>query len=266
MSDLLFLNDLEVDSSGSIISVKPRVRDNFSRENQYFYIYFDVYSRKVPATLNIKYEFTDFEDEVELDTTLVTSVKKPVTSQIFRIDKTRLTKNRYRLQVEVDNGDDDISRTKGLSFYWVTSPETSEDLTLAIRQMRYMGITDSISYYEDADYEDQKRFFDAFWRKRDPNPDSEVNELMVEYYNRINYANRQFSNFNEGGWLTDRGRILVKFGPPDDIERHPFEIDTYPYEIWRYFTQSQQRIFVFEDRTGFGDYRLRPEYMDEEFR
>ena len=90
-----------------------------------------------------------------------------------------------------------------------------------------------------------------------------MNELMVEYYNRINHANREFSNFNEGGWLSDRGRILVKFGQPDDIERHPFEIDTYPYEIWRFY--SLRKIFIFADRTGFGDFRLLPEYMDEEF-
>jgi GWxTD domain-containing protein len=263
LSDLLFLNDLEVDSSGSVISVKPRVRDNFSRESQFFYIYFDVYSRKVPAALDIKYEFYDMEGEVKFDSTVVATVKKPVTSQIFRIDKRTLSGNRYRIRVEVDNGEDDVERAKGFSFYWVTAPETQEDISLAIRQMRYLGMSDSISYYEDAEYSEQRRFFESFWRKRDPNPDSEVNELMVEYYNRINYANREFSNFDEGGWLTDRGRILVKFGQPDDIERHPFEIDTYPYVIWRYY--SLRKIFVFTDRTGFGDYRLLPEYMDEEF-
>jgi len=263
LSDLLFLNDLEVDSSGSVISVKPRVRDNFSRESQFFYIYFDAYSRNVPAALDIKYEFFDMGGEVQLDTTVVATVKKPVTSQIFRIDKKTLSGNRYRVRVEVDNGDDDVERSKGFSFYWITTPETEEDISLAIRQMRYLGMSDSISNYEDAEYSEQRRFFEAFWRTRDPNPDSEVNELMVEYYNRINYANREFSNFDEGGWLTDRGRILVKFGQPDDIERHPFEIDTHPYVIWRYY--SLRKIFVFADRTGFGDYRLLPEYMDEEF-
>jgi GWxTD domain-containing protein len=263
LSDLLFLNDLEVDSSGSVISVKPRVRDNFSRESNYFYIYFDVYSRKVPATLDIKYEFIDSEGDVQLDTVLVANVKKPVTSQIFKIDKHWLSGNRYRCRVEVDNGDENRESTKGFSFYWVATPETTEDISLAIRQMRYLGVPDSIDKYEDAAYDEQKQFFDSFWRSRDPNPNTEVNELMVEYYNRINHANREFSNFNEGGWLSDRGRILVKFGQPDDIERHPFEIDTYPYEIWRFY--SLRKIFIFADRTGFGDFRLLPEYMDEEF-
>ena len=153
--------------------------------------------------------------------------------------------------------------SRRFSFYWVTTPETSEDISLAIKQMRYLGIPDSISRYEEAPYPEQRQFFEHYWDARDPNPDTEINELMVEYYQRVNLANREFSNFNEGGWLSDRGRILIKFGQPDDIERHPFEIDTYPYEVWRYY--ALRKIFVFADRTGFGDYRLLPEYLDQEF-
>ena len=65
------------------------------------------------------------------------------------------------------------------------------------------------------------------------------------------------------GWRTDRGRIYIKFGPPDDIERYPFEMGTYPFEIWRYY--SLRKVFVFVDRTGFGDYYLHPDYYDEEY-
>ena len=86
---------------------------------------------------------------------------------------------------------------------------------------------------------------------------------MEEYFRRVNYANREYSNFNEGGWLSDRGRILIKFGYPDDIERHPYELDSVPYVIWRYY--SLRKVFVFADRSGFGDYRLLPEYMNYEF-
>ena len=263
LSDILFLNDLEVDSSGSVISVKPRVRDNFSRESDYFYIYFDSYVNEVPALLNIRYEFINQEGDTELDTTTIEKSAKPVTSHIFRVNKKWLKNNRYRLRLTVENDDEEKEMSKGLSFYWINSPETGDDITLALKQMRYLGIMDSLDKYEDAPFAEQRRFFEAFWRSRDPNPNTVINELMVEYYSRVNYANREFSNFNEGGWLSDRGRILIKFGQPDDIERHPFEIDTYPYEVWRYY--SLRKIFVFADRTGFGDYRLLPEYMEQEF-
>jgi hypothetical protein len=86
---------------------------------------------------------------------------------------------------------------------------------------------------------------------------------MEEYFSRVNYANREFSSFSDDGWLSDRGRILIKFGMPDDVERHPFEIDRYPFVVWRYYTL--RKTFLFSDRTGFGDYRLDPRYQTEEF-
>ena len=79
----------------------------------------------------------------------------------------------------------------------------------------------------------------------------------------MNYANEHFSGLAMDGWLTDRGRIFIKFGPPDDIERHPFELETRPYEIWRYY--SLRKVFLFQDYTGFGDYRLHPDYVNVEY-
>ena len=263
ISDLLFLNNLEIDSSGNVISVKPRVKENFSRESDNFYIYLDVYSKKVPSDLTLRYRFLNSREESEYDSTITSHVTKPVTSHIFKVQKQLLPGNSYRCMVEVENDEDDTEGSRYLSFYWVTAPETGEDISLAMKQMRYLGIPDSIDQYEDAPYPEQRRFFDKFWAARDPNPDTAINELMVEYYQRVNLANREFSNFNEGGWLSDRGRILIKFGQPDDIERHPFEIDTYPFEVWRYY--ALRKIFVFADRTGFGDFRLLPEYLDQEY-
>ena len=112
-------------------------------------------------------------------------------------------------------------------------------------------------------YPQQLEFFKAFWKSLDPNPQTEKNELMDEYYKRVNYANENFSNMGMEGWRTDRGRILIKFGFPDDIERHPFEAGTYPYEIWRYY--DLRKVFLFIDRTGFGDYVLHPNYYDMEY-
>jgi len=91
-----------------------------------------------------------------------------------------------------------------------------------------------------------------------------MNQLKNEYFKRVNFANRNFTAFGTEGWLTDRGRILIKFGYPDDIERHPFDMNSKPYEIWRYY--NLRKVFLFVDRTGFGDYRLHPDYIDMEYR
>lgn len=94
----------------------------------------------------------------------------------------------------------------------------------------------------------------AFWLSRDPTPGTERNEVRDDFYQRVDQANRQYSLGARPGWRTDRGRIYIKYGPPDEIERHPFEPDYRAYEIWYYYAEGVK--FMFMDVHGFGDYRL----------
>ena len=80
--------------------------------------------------------------------------------------------------------------------------------------MRYILPYDSLSKYKDADLEAKQTYFKRFWKERDPNPKTPNNELKDEYFRRINYANRNYTAFGQPGWITDRGRILIKFGFP----------------------------------------------------
>lgn len=87
------------------------------------------------------------------------------------------------------------------------------------------------------DQEARQEFIDDFWKKRDPDPDTEVNEFKEEFFSRIKYAN---DRFKEGipGWKTDRGRIYIYFGPPDKIEREPFLVNrpgVQGYLLWVYY-------------------------------
>jgi len=94
--------------------------------------------------------------------------------------------------------------------------------------------------------EERDKFIEAFWDRRNPNPDSEDNEFKDEHYRRIEYANEHFAAGVQG-WRTDRGRIYIVFGPADEVESHPSggqyerpieegggETSTYPFEDWRY--------------------------------
>lgn len=69
---------------------------------------------------------------------------------------------------------------------------------------------------EDAERE---AFIERFWRRRDPDPSTEINEFKEEHYRRIRYANERFSNEGRPGWKTQRGRVYIIHGPPDDV-RH----------------------------------------------
>jgi len=119
--------------------------------------------------------------------------------------------------------------------------------------------------------EERENFIEQFWRRRDPNPDTEENEYREQYYERIAYANEHFSS-GVPGWRTDRGRVYIAWGKPDSIESHPSggaydrpsyegggSTTTYPFEIWfyRHLDGVGDGLEIeFVDPTGTGEYRL----------
>ncbi len=119
--------------------------------------------------------------------------------------------------------------------------------------------------------EERDQFIEAFWQRRDPTPDTEENEFKEEHYRRIAYANEHFAA-GVPGWKTDRGRIYIVFGPPDEIESHPSggtyerpmeegggETSTFPFEDWRYrYIEGigQEVIVEFVDSCMCGEYHM----------
>src|SRR5262245_54375632 len=119
--------------------------------------------------------------------------------------------------------------------------------------------------------EERERFIEEFWRRRDPDPDTDENEYREEYYERIAYANEHFAS-GIPGWKSDRGRIWIMYGKPDERETHPMggsydrpsyegggSTTTYPFEIWfyRYLAGVGSGIEIeFVDPTGSGEYRI----------
>lgn len=263
MSALTFMRDINIDSTGAIVEFTPTFNNNFTDRDEEIYVYFDLYTQDTSKPVEIQYTLFDKRDKKDFDTLVVTQVDRAVSPHLFRLNKDQLEKNRYRLVVSAKQDKYKTQAETNLSFFWTTIPGTIDDIDLALEQMSYILQTDSLKKYRKASLEEKQAFFKRFWDERDPNPATAVNELMNEYFKRVNHANRNFSAFRQDGWLTDRGRILIKFGYPDDIERYPFEMGTRPYEIWRYY--ALRKTFLFEDRTGFGDYRLHPAYLDVEY-
>lgn len=119
--------------------------------------------------------------------------------------------------------------------------------------------------------DERERFIEEFWRRRDPDPDTDENEFKEEYYERIAYANEHFAS-GIPGWKTDRGRMWIMYGKPDGRETHPMggaydrpsyegggSTTTYPFETWfyRYIPGVGSGIEIeFVDPTGSGEYRI----------
>jgi GWxTD domain-containing protein len=122
-----------------------------------------------------------------------------------------------------------------------------------------------------ANDDERERFIEEFWRRRDPDPDTDENEFKEEYYERIAYANEHFSS-GIPGWKSDRGRIWIMYGKPDGRETHPMggayerpsyegggSTTTYPFEVWfyRYVAGVGSGVEIeFVDPTGSGEYRI----------
>jgi GWxTD domain-containing protein len=97
--------------------------------------------------------------------------------------------------------------------------------------------------------EAKRKFLSDFWRRRGPG-------FREEYLSRVAYSNANFNMMGRQGYRTDRGRVRIVYGAPDDIERHPNEGDSKPYEIWSYHNIQGGVIFVFVLRNEGGDYEL----------
>jgi GWxTD domain-containing protein len=138
--------------------------------------------------------------------------------------------------------------------------------------VRYI-ITDEerVSFKRLATDEEREQFVEQFWRRRDPTPDTMENEYKEEHYRRIAYANERFAS-GIPGWKTDRGRIYITFGPPDELEDHPSggsyvrpweegggTTATYPFQKWRYRYIDgigTDVIIEFVDTSMTGEFRM----------
>lgn len=126
--------------------------------------------------------------------------------------------------------------------------------------------------------EEREQFIEQFWFRRDLDPSTASNEFKEEHYRRIAYANERFTS-GLPGWMTDRGRIYIIHGPPDERETHPTggtyfreahegggSTSTYPFEKWwyRHVEGLGDVELEFVDPTGSGEYRLalNPEEKD----
>ena len=119
--------------------------------------------------------------------------------------------------------------------------------------------------------EERDAFIEAFWQRRNPNPESPENEFREEHYRRIEYANEHFAA-GKPGWKTDRGHMYIAYGKPDSIDSHPSggtydrpmdegggTTSTFPFEVWhyRYIEGIGENIDIeFVDTCMCGDYHM----------
>ena len=135
-----------------------------------------------------------------------------------------------------------------------------EELELAKEPLVIVAESGELSKWsKDLSLRAKRRFLVDFWKRRDPTPDTPVNEARRVFYDGVAYAEKHFGEkgrVSAPGWRTDRGRIYIKYGEPEEQLDRVQAGRAVPYQVWRY-RQGRDRYFVFADRSnGIGVYQL----------
>lgn len=203
---------------------------------------------------HLKFYFKDQDKKIyfERDTTL--SGKKNHSVEIS-IPADRFEEGSYDFVAEVNNvNKKDI--IKDFITFTVWKPFfKSKRYFERVEQMQYITTSNEEDRLLNAKVDEREKIWNEIWESKDPTPEDRVNEFLIEYFERVDFANKNFSqgSFFEG-WRTDRGKVYIILGPPDYVVEESFSIDQNPYQIWYYYHKGYELIFV--QRYLTGDYQL----------
>ena len=167
-------------------------------------------------------------------------------------EKLKNIRNNFNIFVEQDGKI--IKENVMFSIYKSGFSNSIKDIDVALNQMKYMLDSDQSSLLKSKNKLERELFFNEVWKAKDPTPSTEYNELMEEYFNRVNYTIEHFDGW-EAGWETDRGMVYILFGAPNEINRYNSSNNlSKTRQVWVYRKIGKE--FSFIDQNGFGDYRL----------
>jgi GWxTD domain-containing protein len=222
--------------------------------------YYELYMNNNTARdFQIIYRIATKKNDVVLSRTVDGRFKKEA-GHIDSLSLVKLKPGPYRFVISVVDSSNDkiVEKSAGFSLVWSALELVKNDFEAAVEQLAYIASTDEMNQLRKAPEDNRIEEWNSFWQENDPSPGTAENELKDEYYRRLAYANEQYGLPIKEGWKTDMGMIYIINGEPDEIERHPFDIETKPYEIWYFY--SPRRRFLFIDVRGYGEYELQYPY------
>ncbi|MCL5033772.1 MAG: GWxTD domain-containing protein [Bacteroidetes bacterium] len=257
ISDVMLL--MSSTRANGVFTIIPNIEGNVISQRDSFPVFYEVYS---PQTGDSLYQLTEIFGEKNkplYSHSAWLEISDTVKKIFADIPKDSIPMGNYRLAVTLKQSADRnapviASAVRTFSIHFPELPLTIASLDEAAEEMMYVADSKTIdSIRHEPHMLSKEEIFIRFWQGHNPNPSSKHNPVLEEYYNRVVYANEHFAHYR-AGWKSDMGMIYILMGPPNSVDRHPFNIDSKPYEVWHYFQRN--RHFVFIDQTGFGDYRL----------
>jgi len=156
------------------------------------------------------------------------------------------------MRIEVfESGNSTPFATKNIQSKWVDIPTSLLNVSVAVDMMENLLDSEEYKRVRKFNTSEKEKYFRDYWNSKDPSPDTEYNELMVEYYRRIDIAYERYSSATTPGYSSDFGKTYVLLGEPDRVTRR-FPPDQPALEIWEY----GNRQIIFQASSGFGDFKV----------
>jgi GWxTD domain-containing protein len=244
------------------MAVLPKVSRSYGAMQEEVPIYLEVYTPGgvVTELSLIARSFHRYQNHTREDTLRFVPSPSNVTPVLLDIPLSEFVPGECQLTLTLTDGERALTGEVEAVYQveWSLASMLGHDWNQVVDQLVHIAEPKKIKALRDAPEDKRLEMFNAFWKGKDPSPDTPENEWKNEFYRRIRFADVHYTNPYRRGWQTDFGMVYIKYGEPDQVERYPFELGSKPYEIWYYY--AQDRKFVFEDTKGNGDYQLQYPY------
>jgi GWxTD domain-containing protein len=202
----------------------------------------------------LKFYFSDEEKKPSFERDTILPDRKNQSVEVS-IPADRFGEGLYNFIAEVKNVNKEEIVKESISFrVWRPFFESKRYIE-RVRQVAYISSGEEEKKLLNAKVEEREKLWNEFWESKDPTPEDGVNEFSIEYFERVDFANKNFSRGSLfEGWKTDRGKVYIILGPPDYIVDEPFNPSGDAYQIWYYYEKGYDLIFV--QRYITGDYFL----------
>jgi GWxTD domain-containing protein len=234
--------------------VRPCVSRSYDMETGPPRVTFDVYHYGDVSSFQVSYRLVTGRGRIVAYGRSVFPVSGSKSPVHLDIDYDRFSPARYRLDLAAGPvGGEVESRLEEPFRIRMNRRSWKEDYLRMIAQVEYIASEEEMRELREAPPGRRRKVWEAFWARRDPVPSTPENEAREEHFRRVRYANEHFGGTLEG-WKSDRGRIYIINGPPDEIaerDRNPFSPSAL---LWYYY--ASRKVYTFVDSMGTGEYRL----------
>jgi len=282
ISDIEIASQVEAAEQNTIFTkaehnIIPNASLTFSTGLPVLYSYAEIYNLEYPSdndSIEIQYSILDLNN-TEVRQPQVAMVKKTgnISVNMGGLNVIGLPAGIYRYRIRVTDLHSGEVATRSKRFYVYKPSSTNQPMVSNISGIDYASMEEDeldtefdsmrplldnteVRNFRRAGIEGKRNLLRSFWDKRDPDPSTAINELQIEYSRRLEFVKANYGSQQEESYTTDRGRIYLVYGEPDEVERNPMSINARPYEIWSYYSVQGGVEFIFVDQTGFGSYQL----------